>query len=86
MKSNKIFFDTYTSIKEETTNIAVITNENSVCLKISIFMFSLALSFIIELCNLIPLTASANMHGMNKIFCSKTEDKRNIRPLPNAKT
>lgn len=44
-----------------------IINENIECFNISIFIFSFLLSSIIELCMFIPLTASANMQGINKM-------------------
>lgn len=48
-KNNKIFFEMYTSIREEIARTVVITIENNVCLNISTLIFSCPLSFIIEL-------------------------------------
>ena len=56
--------------------------ENIVCLNISNFIFSLPLSFIIELCNFIPLTASARIAGINMIFCNKIVEAKNNKPFP----
>lgn len=58
----------YTSTIDDRINAKVITREKSVCLNISNLMFSLLLSSIIELCSLIPLTAKANIHGINIIL------------------
>lgn len=79
-----MFFEIYTSINEENSNINNITNENRVCLNISNLIFSLLLSFIIELCSLIPLTASAIMQGMNKTFCNRTVEDKNKIPFPSS--
>ena len=75
--------DIYTSINEQIINRPKINSENSVCLKISTFIFSFLLSFIMELCNLIPLTASESMHGTNNIVCNNNEVPINKSPLPN---
>lgn len=56
-------------------------NENIVCLSISIFIFSLVLSFIIDLYSLIPLIANANNTGINIIFCKSIDEKINFAPL-----
>ena len=56
------------SITDAITNIINIIVENTVCLNISIFTFSFVLSFIIDLYNLIPLTANAKIAGMSKFF------------------
>ena len=76
------FFDTYTSTNEEKIKINNINKEIIVCLKISNFIFSLLLSFIIELCNFIPLTAKTIMHGINNIFCKRIVEDKNKIPLP----
>ena len=78
----RIFLETYTSINDDTIRIINKNAENNVCLNISNFIFSLRLSFIIELCNLFPLTASAIMQGIKKMFCSKIVDIKNNIPLP----
>ena len=80
------FFDTYTSTNEEKIKINNINKEIIVCLKISNFIFSLLLSFIIELCNFIPLTAKTIMHGINNIFCRRTVEIKNRIPFPNSIT
>lgn len=79
------FFDIYTSTNDDSINATVITREKSVCLNISNLMFSLLLSSIIELCSLIPLTAKANMHGINIMLCSKSSAIKNSSPFPNSK-
>ena len=63
-----MFLDIYTSINELQINSTKIIIENKVCFIISNLIFSLLLSCIIELCNFIPLTASAIIQGINKIF------------------
>lgn len=80
------FFDTYTSINEANIRTISIIKETIVCLKISNFIFSLLLSFIIELCNFIPLTAKTIMHGINNIFCRRTVEIKNRIPFPNSIT
>ena len=65
-----MFVDTNISINEDITITSNITIENMVCLMISNFIFSLLLSFVIDLYNLNPLTASANIAGINNIFCN----------------
>ena len=62
--------DTNISIDEDITITNNITIENMVCLMISNFIFSLLLSFVIDLYNLNPLTANANIAGINNIFCN----------------
>ena len=61
--------DIYVSIKDDNIKSISIISEKIVCLTISIFTFSLLLSFIIDLYNFNPLTANANIHGIIKIFC-----------------
>lgn len=79
-----MFFEIYASINEERSRKSNIVNENRVCLNISNLIFSLLLSFIIELCSLIPLTASAIMQGMNKTCCNKTVENKNKIPFPSS--
>ena len=68
-------------MKEATISIILSIAENIVCLSISSFMFSLPLSFIIDLYSLIPLIESANSTGIKIIFCRSIEDKINIPPF-----
>ena len=77
------FFDTYTSTNEEKIKINSMNKEIIVCLKISNFIFSLLLSFIIELWSFIPLTAKTIIHGINNIFCKRTVEVKNRIPFPN---
>ena len=56
--------------------------EKIVCLVISSLIFSFLLSFKIDLYNFIPLTAKANIAGINNMFCSKTEVNANKIPFP----
>lgn len=79
-----MFLEIYTSINEEQIKRKNIAKENIVCLNISIFIVSLLLSFIIELCNLIPLTASEIIHGINKIFCNNIVESKNSNPFPSS--
>lgn len=79
-----MFLEKYTSMKEESISNSKIKNEINVCLKISNFIFSFLLSCIIELCNFIPLTASVIIQGINKIFCNKIVENKNIIPFPNS--
>lgn len=68
--------------KTDATNIKInITNENIVCLNISNFIFSLLLSFVIDLYNFIPLTAIANIAGINNILGNKKFTNEKIVPL-----
>ena len=81
-----MFLEIYTSIKEDIIRMLKMNIENKVCLKISNFTFSFLLSFIIELQSLIPLTASANMQGINNIVCKKSEEIKKAIPFPYSKT
>lgn len=51
-------------------------------------MFSLLLSFIIDLYNLIPLTDKANMQGIYIIFCNNIDESEKNIPFgfPNIAT
>ena len=69
------------SITEARHNTNNIINEKIVCLIISIFIFSLFLSFTIDLYNLKALTAIAIIAGMNNKFCRTSETTVNIIPL-----
>ena len=69
------------SIKDDTINNISITTENSVCLAISIFIFSFLLSFTIDLYNLNPLTAKAKIAGIKIIFCSNIEISIKLSPF-----
>ena len=86
MSNNKIFLEMYTSTNDDISKISKINIENIECLSIPTFIFSFPLSFIIELCNFIPLTASASMAGINIIFCNNIEENKNNIPFPNSKT
>lgn len=81
-----MFVDTYVSMNDAKINAIANIAENIVCLKISNFMFSFLLSFIIDLYNLIPLIAIANKDGINIIFCRSIEDKINIPPRFSSKS
>lgn len=73
--------ETYTS---KNADISIPINkiqEIIVCLVISIFIVSLLLSFTIALYNFIPLTANANMHGINIRFCINIDVITNNIPL-----
>ena len=75
-------FEPYTSINEAIIKINKIKREKIVCLIISIFIFSLLLSFIIDLYNLAPLTANAKVAGIINKFCSNKVIKQNNIPFP----
>ena len=79
--------DIYTSTNEDSIRKHKIVIENIVCLIISIFIFSLLLSFIIALYNFVPLTPIAKIHGIIIKFCSSKVIRENIIPfhVPNAK-
>lgn len=68
-------------MNDAATNKIAINAENIVCLNISTFMFSFLLSFMIDLYNFIPLTPSANTHGMYIIFCNNNDAMQNQIPL-----
>ncbi len=68
------------SITEDSTKTSSIIKENTVCLIISILMFSLFLSFIMDLYSLNPLTAKANIAGIHRIFCSNNKISTNHIP------
>lgn len=70
------------SISDETIKATNISNENTVCRKISNFTFSFLLSFTIDLYNLNPLTANANIAGINMIFCRNILINTNSIPFP----
>lgn len=76
-----MFPDAYVSINEATINKTESIPENIVCLKISNLTFSLLLSFMIDLYNLIPLIANANSTGINIIFWKSIEEKINAAPF-----
>ena len=78
--------ETYASIIDEIINITSISTESIVCLNISNFIFSLLLSFIIELCKFIPLTASTKIAGMNNIFCKNNDENKNTIPFPSSQS
>jgi len=61
--------EAYTSTKDASNKKIAIKVEKHVCLNTSILMFSFLLSLIIDLYSFIPLTANANIHGINIIFC-----------------
>ena len=65
-----MFVDKKTSTTDDNIKINNIKKEKTVCLATSIFIFSLFLSFKIDLYNLNPLTAKANIAGINKMFCN----------------
>ena len=62
------------------SKIKKMIKENIVCLTISNFMFSFLLSLIIDLYNLNPLTAKANVAGIKIKFCSTKLN--NVKSLP----
>ena len=70
----------YVSINAAIINIISINIENIVCLTISIFTFSLLLSFTIDLYSFSPLTASDKTHGINIRFCNNIDVRKNIVP------
>ena len=71
------------SIIDDNNNINNIIKEKRVCLTTSIFIFSLFLSFIIDLYNLNPLIANASIAGINKIFCISNKIRTNTVPCCN---
>lgn len=76
------FEDTYASKKEAITRKISIITENKVCLIISPLIFSFLLSFNIDLYNLIPLTANANIQGIKIRFCTNIAVTKNRLPFP----
>ena len=64
-----MLFDINTSTIDATQSTIAINPQNIVCLIISIFMFSLLLSFTIDLYSLNPLTLIAIIAGINIMFC-----------------
>ena len=76
-----MFFETKTSINEDIIIKKRINTQKIVCRNISNLIFSILLSFIIELCNLIPLTERAIIHGIKIMFCRKIVDKINNKPF-----
>ena len=74
------------SIKDDTINNIIMTPENTVCLTISIFIFSFLLSFTIDLYNLSPLKARAKIAGIKIIFCSNIETTMKLSPFDNPMT
>ena len=80
IKIFKRFVDTSISITDDSNNNINIIKENIVCLTISNFMFSFLLSLIIDLYNLNPLTAKANVAGIKIKFCSTKLN--NVKSIP----
>ena len=78
-----MFVDINISINEDIIITNSITIENMVCLTISNFIFSLLLSFVIDLYNLNPLTANANIAGINNTFCNNRLISTNDIPFVN---
>ena len=78
----------YTSINVANTSTINNIIETSVCLIISSFMFSLLLSFIIDLYNRMQLTAMQIITGIKIIFCKNIVVSKNIIPFcaPNTAT
>lgn len=76
-----MFVDIYVSTKEAINIIIQTIAEKHVCLNISSFILSRLLSFIIDLYNLIPLIAIANIAGIYIIFCKSIEDIIKIVPF-----
>ena len=74
-------FDIKTSITEETAKAINIIIQNIVCLIISTLMFSLLLSFTIDLYNLNPLTLIANIAGIKIKFCNNKLLNKKASPL-----
>lgn len=73
--------DIYVSTKDAKSNIALTIAQKHVCLKISNFMLSRLLSFIIDLYNLIPLIDKAKIVGISIMFCNNIEEKINMLPF-----
>lgn len=71
------------STKEDIINSISIIIENTVCLTISIFIFSFPLSFTIDLYSLNPLTAKAKIAGIKIIFCNNIDINTKLNPLGN---
>ena len=65
-----------------TSKINIITENNVLCLIISNLIFSLLLSFIIDLYTFIPVTANASNAGIKIIFCINKLHVANIAPFP----
>ncbi len=55
--------------------------EKNICLNISIFIFCLLLSFIIDLHIFIELTVKAKIQGKYIKFCKNSDEKENIKPF-----
>lgn len=64
-----MLFDINTSTTDAIQSTIAISPQNIVCLIISIFIFSLLLSFTIDLYSLKPLTLIAIIAGINIMFC-----------------
>ena len=78
----------YVSTTADITSKINIITENNVCLIISNLIFSLLLSFIIDLYTFIPVTAKASNAGIKIIFCINKLHVANIVPfyIPNVAT
>lgn len=80
-----MFWEIYTSIRDDIKRTPKIKSENIVCLITSIFIFSFLLSCMIDLYNFIPLTAKATVQGIAIKFFKSSVESINIMDLPNAK-
>ena len=80
------FVEMYTSINADNSSISNITPQKMVCLVISSLIFSLLLSLTIDLYNFIPLTAKANIHGINIMFWVNKDVIINSIPFPHSKS
>ena len=81
----KILLVIYELKIELITRIIRISIEVAECLKTSNFMFSFLLCCIIDLYNLMPLTAKATTHGITIRLLKNIVKKKNKHPLPTPK-
>ncbi len=86
MHSDNILVETYTSTKDARTKNNNKIIEINVCLIISNFIFSLLLSFIIDLYNFIQLTVIQTITGIKIRFCKKTVLNKNVNPFCTPRT
>ena len=80
--NNKVLTDVMCYKDDIIYNYNSIKGENSVCLNISIFIFSFLLSFTIDLYNFIPLTDNANVEGIIIKLCIRRVIIQNKIPFP----
>lgn len=74
-------FDANTSISDEMARSIAINPQKIVCLTTSNLIFSLLLSFIMDLYSLNPLTHIASMAGINIKFCNTKLAKTKASPF-----